>query len=205
MSQNMNNRNRRDLIRPPILRSPPMTPRGPLLTREPADKGYQGKAAVPPDNFVGGNNSQYEWQIYHALAKVTGEPKDPRMPPFIGAPGIWSYQKAWDDGRHMPGGSVIDFVVYAGGHSRNTIAVRVQTEHFHIFASQDVQAYDMLQYWRLSEFFQVIDVYDSDFAWDPTNAAACSVVADMLAGKVFPNPITNGTSQRVARQKFVSV
>ena len=198
-------RSRRDLVRPPVSRTPPALPKGPSLYREAIDKGYRGPTAEPPPGFLGGQNSSYEWMIYHALAKVTGFPEDPRRPPFIGAPGVWTYQKAWDEGRRQVGGSVIDFVVYAGANSDYDVAFRIQTEWHHIYTDMENQAHDALQFARLSEFMRVVDLYDSDFAWDQTNQAAIVMIKDALAGRVYPNPISDGTTMRVARQQYISV
>lgn len=137
--------------------------------------------------------------VYHAMSKVMGAPEDPRQPPYYGAPGIWSYQKAWDEGRRAPGGAVIDFVVYSGSKSEHDIAFRVQTEYFHLYASADQQAHDVMQLERLSQYFRVVDLYDQDFAWDETNQATIIMLKEALAGNTFPNPINNGTTQRVSR------
>lgn len=198
-------KSQRDLVRPPIIRTPPRLPTGPALTRERKDKGYKSPTDEPPEGFLGGQNSRYEWMIYHALSKVMGVPEDPRQPPFLGAPGVWTYQKAWDDGRKAIGGSVIDFVVYAGGKASNSFAFRIQTEYHHLATDHETHAFDLMQQDRLSQFFRVVDLYDSDFAFDRTNQAAIVLIKDALAGKTFPNPITNGTTERVSRISHVSV
>lgn len=182
------------------LRTPARLPRGPRAFQEPKDKGYIGGAGNPPPGFINGNNSSYEWQIYHALAKVIGFPENPRMGPFIGFPGLWAYQKAWDSGRHDPGGSVIDFYVYSGARgNENDIAFRVQTEYFHIYTSAEKQWFDAIQFERLNMFMRVVDLFDQDFAWDMTNQAACKLIRAALNGQTEPNPITNGISQRVRK------
>lgn len=191
-------RSRRDRIGPDPLRTPPVIPRGPRLFREPKDKGFQGGAGIAPPGFLGGNNSAYEWMIYRALASVTGFPQEPREPPFIGAPGVWVYQKAWDQGRREPGGSVIDFLVYAGmADNAVATAFRIQTEFFHIYTDAEKHAADLIQKTRLSEFFRVVDLYDHEFAWDITNQAAVVLVKRALAGEVFQDPTTSGVAERV--------
>lgn len=190
-------RSRRDRVSPKPLRTPTVLPQGPNLYREPKDRGFVGGAGVPPPDFVGGNNSKYEWQIYRAIASVTGYPLEPDQPPYIGFPGVWIYQKAWDQGRREPGGSVIDFLVYAGDHTSVDTAFRVQTEYFHIFSDANKQASDAIQKARLTEFFRVVDLYDHEFAWDATNQAAVILVKRALAGETFPDPITDGTAERV--------
>lgn len=198
-------RERRDVVRPPALRTPPALPRGPKLYRVPKNLGYRGPTAEPPAGFVGGQNSRYEWMVYHALSRIFGYPSDPRLPPFIGQPGVWVYQKAWDEGRRQIGGSVIDFVVYSGSKSEYDIAFRVQTEFFHLYTDIEKQADDAMQLERLSAFMRVVDLYDQDFAWDQTNAATVALIKDALAGRTFANPINGGVTERVTRQRVISI
>ena len=172
------------------------------MYREAADRGYKGPTADPPAGFVRGTTSKTEWMIYHAMSKVLGYPTDPREPPFIGFPGVWAYQKAWDEGRRMAGGSVVDFVVYSGARSNQDIFFRIQTEHFHIYASDAQQAHDKLQFERLSQYAQTIDLYDYNFAFDPTNQAAIILIKRALNGEIEPNPMTDGTSMRVTRAAY---
>lgn len=161
--------------------------------------GYVGPVTEPPPGFVRGTTSASEWMFYHALAKVMGFPEDPRQPPFIGMPGIWSYQKAFDEGRRQAGGAIIDFIVYAGDRSFQDVAFRIQTEYFHIYADQEVQTHDQLQKERLSAFMRVVDVYDNDFVWDQTNAACIVLIKEALAGQQFVDPIAAGTAERITR------
>ncbi|HXG72829.1 MAG TPA: hypothetical protein VNJ04_19715 [Gemmatimonadaceae bacterium] len=188
---------RSDRVQPPRLRTPPALPRGPKLYREPKNRGYVGGSATPPPGFLGATVSAYEWMIYHAIAKVIGQPEDPRLPPFIGFPGSWVYQKAFDQGRREAGGAVIDFVVYAGNRTAVDTAFRIQTEYFHVFADAAKQAADTVQFARLAQFFRVVDIYDQDFAWDVTNAAACAIIRRALSGDIESDPISTGMAQRV--------
>ncbi len=186
----------------PLLRTPPALPRGPRAYRERKDKGFKGGAGVPPPAW--GGASSYEWMIYRALASITGFPEDPTMPPFVGMPGVWVYQKAFDQGRRAPGGSVIDFVVYGGfGGTAISTAFRIQTEYFHIYADSEKHAYDQVQKGRLSEFFRVVDLYDHEFAWDITNQAAVILLKRALSGETFMDPIQGGTAERVQANKNV--
>jgi hypothetical protein len=203
-SQGMKKVTRRDVARPTILRTAPALPRGPRLYRTPKDLGYKGPVMEPPVGFVRGTTSITEWSVYFGLAKVTGQPQNYREGPFIGAPGVWAYQKAWDEGRRMPGGSVIDFVLYAGDWSDQDVAFRVQTERFHLYADMEQQAHDALQIARLSGFMRVVDIYDQDFLWDPTGQAIIVLLKDALAGSTFPNPINAGTTQRATRIRMIS-
>lgn len=195
-------RSNRDLYRPPRLRSLAALPTGPRMFREPKDRGYKGPTSDPPPGFVVGTTSKTEWMIYHGLSKVMGYPQDPRQGPFIGMPGMWRYQKAFEGGRRERGGAVIDFVVLSGAKSSQDIAFRIQTEHFHIFASNEVHMHDLLQYERLSSSMVVVDLYDEDFAFDPTNQATIILLKRALNGEIEPNPITDGTSQRVTRANY---
>lgn len=195
-------RTNRDVYRPERLRTLPAIPQGPRMYREPKDKGYVGPTSEPPLGFVRGTTSKTEWQVYHALSKVIGYPVDPRQGPFIGMPGMWSYQKAWDEGRRMAGGSVVDFVVYSGARSNQDVFFRIQTEHFHIYASDVQQAHDKMQFERLSYYARTVDLYDYDFAFDPTNQACIILIRRALNGEVEPNPMTDGTSMRVSRANY---
>ena len=191
-------RQRRDRVTVPWLRTPPALPRGPRLYREPKDKGYRGGAGVAPPGFITSNNSEYEWMVYRALASITGFPETPEEGPFIGAPGIWSYQKAWDQGRHEPGGSVVDFVLYGGfGGARVDTAFRIQTEYFHIYTDAEKHASDLIQKWRLSEFMRVVDLFDYQFAWDKTNEATVVLIKRALAGETYVDPTSSGVAERV--------
>ena len=198
-------RGQRDTYRPPRLRTPPAMPTGPRMFREPADKGYVGPTGDPPPGFVIGTTSKTEWMVYHALSKIFGVPQDPRQPPFIGAPGVWRFQKAFEGGRRERGGAVIDFVILSGAKSRQDIALRIVTEHFHTFSSNEVHMNDRLQFERLSSQMLVIDLYDQDFAFDPTNQAAIILVRRALNGEIEPDPISDGTAWRVTRASHISV
>ncbi len=191
-------RNRRDIPRPPSLKRPASLPTGPRLFRPPKDKGYISQTTTPPDGFVIGSTSRTEWMIYHAMSKIFGVPENPRQGPFYGAPGVWDYQKNAIGGRRMPGGAVIDFVVYPGLKTNGRLyAFRIQTEYFHNYADSEKQASDLLQSWRLAEYYAVVDLYDYEFASDPTNQAAIILVKRALNGETFSPPGSTGVVQRV--------
>lgn len=188
--------------RPPRLRRPPAIPTGPRLygvTREPERLGGPGS---PPAGFVGATTSASEWVVYWALAKALGTPADPRQPPFLGGEG-WTYQAPYNGGNDVLGGSIIDFVVYAGA-SRNDpllpfedVGIRVQTERFHVFASAGTQAADLDLKVGLSHVLRVADVYEQDFIGDRSGQAAIILVKRAMAGIEAINPITGGTARRV--------
>lgn len=178
----------------PRLRLPAAIPKGPRLYREPKDKGYISEFKEPPPGFLTGQNSPLEWMVYLAMSKILGLPTDPRSGPFIGAPGLWGYQV----GGSQLGQSKIDFVVYP---NRRTFglryAFRIQTEYFHNFADSEKQAYDLLQSYNLSEYNRVVDLYDYEFAEDPTGQAICILIKRALAGEVWQAPGTTGFALRV--------
>lgn len=199
------NKQQRDVTTPPRMRTPPVLPRGPKLYRVPKSLGYMGPVSDPPPGFVQGTTSVTEWMVYFGMAKVTGVPTNYREPPFIGMPGVWQYQKAWDEGRRMAGGSVIDFMLHAGAWSSQDVAFRIQTERFHLYADMEQQTHDALQFQRLASHMRVIDLYDNDFIFDPTGQAIVLLIKDSLAGSVYPNPINSGTTMRASRIRAISV
>lgn len=196
---------RRDNVRPPTMRTPAALPRGPRLYRTPKDLGYKGPVSEPPPGFVTGTTSKTEWSVYHALAKITGLPTDPRQPPFMGAYGVWEFQQAFAGGRSTPGGAVIDFIVRAGRWSDQDVALRIQTERFHLYTTAEKQFSDQAQLERISASMRVIDIFDQDFVWDPTGQAIIVLLKDSLSGSTFPNPNTAGVTERGTRIRSISV
>lgn len=189
----------RDLVRPPLLRTPTLIPRGPKLYQEPKDKGYRSQFNDPPPGFVGAHTSLTEWHVYLAMSKVLGVPMDARQQPWIGYPPIWFYQSEQMGGRRQAGGAVVDVVVAAGQKSTDQIGFRIVTERFHIYADSDTHFHDQRQLETLSSYMRVVDIYDQDFLPDPTGQACIILIKDALAGRYEPNPITSGTTQRVTR------
>lgn len=148
---------------------------------------------TPPPNFVGAHTSTTEWMIYAAISKLTGDPPDPRKPPYVGGVN-WTYQDPLLGGRLTKGGQVCDFLVHWGGEE---VCIRLQTEYFHIQADAAKKA---------DEFFEkthadrIIDIYDQAFTADCTLRAAVAAVANALAGRDAPNPAALGTAQQVRRR-----
>lgn len=178
----------------PRLREPASIPSGPRLYKTPRDKGYVSEFTNPPPGFVNGQTSTTEWYIYLAIWKVFGLPGDARRGPFEGYPGVFGYQV----GGSGAGQSKIDFVIYPTRKSRNRrMAFRIQTEYFHNFVDAEKQAYDLLQAWNLSEYNDVVDLYDYEFAEDPTGQAACVQVKRALAGELWQAPGVTGYAMRV--------
>lgn len=148
----------------------------------------------PPNGFVGANNSASEWVVYWAMWKVFNEPGDVRAAPFLGSPtGRWSYQAPFMGGRRIKGGNVIDFVVNLGARR---IAIRVQTERYHIFVNSEIQAYDRMQAASFDADIEVVDIFEQDFIEDHSGVACIQMLRAIIAGEYMPSPLTQGTAYR---------
>lgn len=189
---------RRSQIRPPRLRSFPVMPTGPRFLDFPDDFGKEFRGpGEPPPGFLNYTNSYSEWVIYWALSKVIGVPKDPRQPPYEGYPGSWTYQRPFEGGR-IAGGQVVDFLIEdpsatAGG----AIALRIQTERYHIFTDAAKQAVDRMLLTRLSGRYRVVDIYEQDFISDESGQAAVLETKRALYGGATSNPLRTGQARRV--------
>lgn len=188
---------RRSQTRPIPLRSFPVLPEGPELYQQKEGLGLHYGPGEPPAGFLTYTNSKTEWQIYWALAKIIGQPKDPRKPPYIGWPGLWTYQKPYEGGRRLAGGQVIDFLVYHPATSHGAIAIRIQTERYHIMTDAAKQAKDRMLLIRLSDQFRVVDLYEQDFINDPSGQAAIIETKRALYGGSTSNPIRSGRARRL--------
>lgn len=135
----------------------------------------------PPLDFVGGTTSRTEWFVFWAFTKLLGPPGT-----------VWTYQESYAGGRHVPGGAVVDFVLYM---PKFRILVRVQTWQFHFSdGAEKVQA-DKEQRIALPGPFGeeiVIDVYEQYFIQDETGDAVLEVCKDAIAGIEWPNPMATG-------------
>lgn len=132
--------------------------------------------------------------VYLGLSKVFGQPAEPRTPPFEGADGLWGYQI----GSRRQGSSVVDFVVFPNPRSFGLrMGFRIQTEYFHNYADAEVHAYDMMQLWRLSQYNVVVDLYDYEFADDPTGQAVIILLKRALNGELWAPTGSTGIVQRV--------
>lgn len=171
---------RDDVTKEQVIRS--LFPSGPISLGLGAKTKQEGVGpGEPPLNFVGGTNSKTEWYVYWALEKLLGPEGD-----------SWSYQQSYAGGRHIPGGAVVDFVVYT---PMQLIMIRVQTWQFHLGAGPEKSSYDWDQKISLGAAYQdavVIDVYEQYFINDTTGKAVLAVMADALAGQEWPNPLATG-------------
>lgn len=135
----------------------------------------------PPAGFVGGTTSKTEWWVYWAFTIL------------IGPEGVdWTYQESFQGGRHIPGGSVADFVLYM---PMQTIIVRVQTWRFHFAMGAEKIAADIEQKISLISVWGeeiVVDIYEQHFIHDPTGRAVLEVCKDAMAGLEWPNPLAVG-------------
>lgn len=182
----------------PKFRTLPKLPQGPRMFRQHVT--YANGPGQPPPGFINGQNSSTEWYCYWALAKIFDSPRDPRIGPFIGDGDNWSYQTpALGYRLRSLNSAVIDFVVHIGGKD---VAIRVQTERFHIFTDSRRQAADLTQRMRLEGVAEVVDVYDDDIIGNNDFETGQKAIVTMKAaiGMIEAiNPITSGTAQRLKR------
>jgi hypothetical protein len=188
--------NRRSQTRPPRLRSIPVMPKGPKLYQQKEGAGLFSGPNEPPPGFLTYTNSRSEWWVYWALAKALGQPKDPRRGPYEGWPGLWTYQSPFEGGR-VPGGQVVDFVVFAPATASGDIAIRIQTERYHVMTDAAKQATDRILLARLAGRFHVVDIFEQDFMGDPSGQAAVIEVKRALFGGQTSNPLRSGQARRL--------
>lgn len=133
-----------------------------------------------PELFATGTTSAPEGFIYWALTKLLG-PEDYST---------WTYQASVLNGRHSPGGAVVDFVVYL---PNVTLGFRIQTYRFHEDAPVSKRIYDVEQLIAIFRAdFMVIDIFEQDFLYDETGQAAIKVVLEALSNLQRPDPIATG-------------
>lgn len=180
----------------PKLRRPTAQPTGPRHLRLNAPERVMGGPGVAPPGFLNSINSNSEWIVYWALAKIFGNPSNPRIGPFTGGAPDWSYQAAYDGGSRNVGGSVVDFIIYT---ARVPIGIRLVTEYYHLFTNRRKQVQDEMQKLALEGAVDVVDVYDYDFINDPSGEAAIRVVKLAIGQMERPNPILAGVALRGTR------
>lgn len=180
----------------PRIRTFTRIPKNPRMYQVPKNPLLGGGPTEPPIGFLDPrlHGSKTEWYIYWALARIFGNPPDPRIPPYAGGPPDWLYQKYEMGGRNL-GGAVVDFVVNSvpGGIP---IGIRVGTEYWHFAAPPGKQASDQLQFALLSRGLNIVDINDFTFTNDPTGQAAMVRVKEALGLIRSVDPIMSGTTRR---------
>ncbi len=190
-------RSLRQVQRPPTLRVFTELGSGSRLYKYNKQPLVTGGFGDPPAGFILASTSISEWMVYWALAKIYGQPKDPRQGPFIGFPGVWGYQVPAMGGRAV-GGAVVDFIVFDTA-SGIPIGIRIQTELWHLFTANRKQATDLLQRQRLSENMTVIDVYDYQYTGDKTGQQVIQVMKTAIGAIEIPDPLRGATARRNPR------
>lgn len=186
-------------IKLPQLRANAIRPRGPQRLK--IISQYIGGYGDPPPGFIGGQNSVTEWIVYWGLCKIFDPHADPRKPPFFGLYPYFDYQTPEMGGFvRAIGSAVVDFLVHFG-HTH--IALRIQTEFYHVFTDERKHAYDMMQRANLSKALTVIDVYDNDLLGDPSGAKAIVTLKRALNMIEDINPVINGNAIRGSRLKVL--
>lgn len=142
---------------------------------------------------MGAHVSASEWMIYVALSFVTGDPPDPKRPPYIGGV-TWAYQSPISGGRLERGGQVCDFMVHQPGSEE--MCIRLQSERFHVQANHRKVQQDLYLKTH-TRGTKIVDLYEQDYIGDKSLRSACRVVANALAGREIYNPALFGTSRRV--------
>lgn len=158
-------------------------PQPPRRFPRPTKGAYVGGPGIAPAWIITPTTSVSEWYIYWALRKIKGDAGD----------GNWGYQISSNNSK-----TIIDFVIW---DANPRIAIRVQSERFHIAVPNDKHRYDKLQREMLERSgYKVIDVYEEHFLRDKTGQAAILIVKDALKGIQKPTPIKYRTgASRPAR------
>ncbi len=153
-------------------------PRPPAVFASGKQRQILSGPGLPPPGFIIGTTSLSEWYIYWAFTKVKGRPGE----------NSWGFQIDAGGGRGTKGGAVIDFVVW---DQEPRLAIRIQTERYHIAVPGRVQAYDETSKRMLERIgYKVIDIYEEHFIRDKSGQMAIVLVKEALQGKQRPSPIT---------------
>ena len=176
----------------PKLRRMPVYAYGPRELRLREEPRRNLGPGEPPPGFIRATTSKSEWWMYWALAKIFNDPAEPRRPPFYGGQ-KWGFQLAINGGRQVPGGAVVDFIVYLEGE---TIGLRLQTPYFHYLTSPLKQFLDEKQAGGLSRYMTVRDVFEVDILEDQSGSGAIRTIVGVLGGRERINPATAGTGRQ---------
>lgn len=158
-----------------------VVPTGPSVLQLNKKPAYVGGPGNAPEDFIGGATSLSEWYIYWALLKILGPEGDQ-----------WAYQESFLGGRYMPGGAVVDFVVYQG---EILIGLRIQTYYYHTGSpgGSVKHSSDLEQKVSLEENgMYVIDIYEQNYIHDETGQAAIQQVLMALELVEEFNPRATG-------------
>lgn len=146
--------------------------------------GFEAECRDNPA-FKGGTVSITECYAYKALEIILG-------PEGEG----WAYQESQLGGRHLPGGAVVDFIVYGyldQDGDQIDIGIRVVTFYFHQAQGALKQASDTEQLLDLeADNIRIIDVFEEELLRDEQGKAALWVMRDAIAGIQHPNPLGSG-------------
>lgn len=179
------------LPRPPHLKRLPTLPKGPRWFQELQRGQVVGGPGDPPPGFVTNTTSKSEWWFYFGMAKATGDPEDPRKPPYFGGRN-WDYQRIYDNlGAGSLATASVDFIYYA---PYEIIGIRIQTFQYHIGTTPEQKGYDYLQLQRLGKRMRVVDVIEQRFINDPTGQAAVIAAKESLGFIRTLNPLDAGTN-----------
>jgi hypothetical protein len=180
----------------PKLKRPTLFSTGPRIYRLNEEPVHIGPPGDPPPGFVTPKTSATEWPPYWGLAQITGYPKPEyvRNFPFNGGPPVWEYQGFAEAGSEKQ--TNVDFIVW-GYPGATPVAIRILTEFFHNFASNDTQIYDITQRDRLQNGFEVVDIYDQDYMRDTTGRAIIVLLKGAMGLIERPPVIRSGRVQRV--------
>lgn len=192
---------RRRPVRPPRMRTIPTIPRGPLMYRQTPGSDRISGPGEPPPGFLTYTNSRSEWWIYWAISKVLKYPKNPRQGPFVGYPGMWSYQTPFEGGRAIRGGQVIDFIIESPNSKYGMLAIRIQTERYHVMTNDAAKtAKEVILQARVGRHVRIVDIFEQDFMMGPnadSGQAAVLEVKRVIYGARPSDPLKAGTARRI--------
>ena len=183
----------------PTIPKPAVVKRGPRLYKFGEKQQHTGGPGSPPPGFVTIKTTATEWPVYWGLSKIFNSPEAHavRSGPFRGGPPFWEYQAYLDLGGLKK--SNYDFIVWQPNPYSAPVAIRVQTEGFHAFTTNEKHRYDVLHRARAEENFDVVDLYDYLWLDDPSGQAVIKALKYALQLIEPPSPIYTHSVQRVRR------
>lgn len=189
--------------KPPTLRHQPQRPTGPRFVPK-QEMVMGGPGDQPWPGFITGQNSLTEQNAYWALGVIFNNPPRDKIkfPPFVGGWPDWGYQvPLLGDHSRAIGSAVVDFAVFQGG---TKIAIRIQTEFFHLTTTAVKHASDVIQRAQLEAVgYDVIDIYDNQLLHDPSGQKYIITMKQAIGRLQQINPIVAGTVIRGSRQKII--